>query len=76
MGVSCVFAGNGLVNGGCPVVGSAEKYVPGTPTAMYLITVNWLIDSIRWTWLTISSVAFITAEVLAVFYLYKFLGWM
>lgn len=40
------------------------------------VTVNWLIDSIRWTWLTISSVAFITAEVLAVFYLYKFLGWM
>jgi hypothetical protein len=44
--------------------------------AMSLITVNWFIDSIRWTWLTISSVAFITAEVLAVFYLYKFLGWM
>lgn len=43
---------------------------------MYLITVNWLIDSIRWTWLTISAVTFITAEVLAVFYLYKFLGWM
>lgn len=43
---------------------------------MYLITVNWLIDSIRWTWLTISAVTFIAAEFLAVFYLYKFLGWM
>ena len=38
--------------------------------------VNWLIDSIRWTWLTISFLAFIAAECLAVYYLYKFLGWM
>jgi hypothetical protein len=71
-----VFSGCEPIKGVCPVVGRAEKYVLGTPAAMYLITVNWLIDSIRWTWLTISAVTFIAAEFLAVFYLYKFLGWM
>ena len=60
----------------CPIVGNYEKYVLGTPRAIPRIAVNWLIDSIRWTWLTISFIAFVAAECLAVFYLYKFLGWM
>jgi hypothetical protein len=38
--------------------------------------VNWIVESVRWTWLTLSFLAFIAAECAVVYYLYKALGWV
>jgi hypothetical protein len=43
---------------------------------MPVLAVNWLIESVRWTWLTLTFFAFVAAECLTVYYLYKFLGWL
>jgi hypothetical protein len=49
---------------------------PGMARATPDFVVNWLLDSVRWTWLTMTFVAFVACECAAVYYLYKFLGWL
>jgi len=44
--------------------------------AILKLAVNWLIDTIRWTWLTLTFLAFIAIECLGIYYLYRFLGWI
>jgi hypothetical protein len=40
-----------------------------------VLRVNWMIDTARWTWLTLTFLAFIAIECVAIYYLYKLLGW-
>lgn len=37
---------------------------------------NWIVESLRWTWLTLTFVAFVAFECVAIYYVYRFLGWL
>jgi hypothetical protein len=57
-------------------MGLGRKEHIGMALAKPDFAVNWLFDSVRWTWLIMTFVAFVVCECAAVYYLYRFLGWL
>ena len=43
----------------------------GTLVALAILAVNWLIESVRWTWLTVTFLMFIAAECAATISVYQ-----